>query len=110
MPNWKKRAQNREDSTLLLQQAEVGFTSHNAGAHLIVRHHGLVVNFWPGTGLWRCISGGEGRGVRNLIDWLQRASKAEVVFKDTFIERRDDAFLQAVVDHEEFFNAKQSNR
>ncbi len=46
----EKRANNREQSTTLLQEKGVPFVSRNGGAHLIVTYDGTVVDFWPGTG------------------------------------------------------------
>lgn len=69
-----KRASNRENSTDLLRREGVKFTTHNAGAHLIVEANGYVVDFWPGTGKWATRGyrfGLVGRGVRNLLRHLK---------------------------------------
>lgn len=66
-----KRANNRVSSAELLRKAGVDFESRNAGAHLIVSSARVVVDFWPGTGLW--IERGRarrGRGVRKLIKFV----------------------------------------
>jgi hypothetical protein len=68
-----KKAHNREGSPALLTAAGIAFDVRNNGAHLIVSHNGLVVDFWPGTGKWiPRPSGRPGRGVRPLIAFLKR--------------------------------------
>lgn len=64
----EKHASNREQSTAMLAAAGIQFESKNAGAHLIVKASGFLIDFWPGTGLWqvRGLSNRK-RGVRNLI-------------------------------------------
>lgn len=46
----QRRAGNRKNNTALLDAAGVAYEAKNGGAHLIVRHGGMVVDFWPGTG------------------------------------------------------------
>lgn len=48
----EKRELNRKQSTYLLTQLGLELESKNGGAHLIVRYQQLVIDFWPGTGLW----------------------------------------------------------
>jgi hypothetical protein len=66
----EKRASNRAWSTQLLAESGVFFTSHNAGAHLIVAERW---DFWPGTGRFNERKGRpghpkrEGRGVQRLL-------------------------------------------
>lgn len=67
-----KRASNREASARNLAAAGIPFESKNNGAHLIVSAPGLVVDFWPGTGLWAVRGTNERRrGVRQLITRLR---------------------------------------
>lgn len=66
--NKEKRACNRENSAKILLQNEVEFTTHNNGAHLIVKGRCGTVDFWPGTGRWQLRSGRSGFGVKNLIN------------------------------------------
>lgn len=70
-----KRASNRASSPELLREAGFTFTTHNAGAHLIVSApQGYVVDFWPGTGKWATRGfrfALVGRGVANLIKHLK---------------------------------------
>lgn len=72
----KKRAHNREQAPLLLTEAGVTFESKSGGAHLIVRDGELVINFWPGTGLW-VVQGhpAHHRGVFRLIKHIKRTGK-----------------------------------
>ena len=69
----QKRANNREGSAHFLKEAGLSFESKNDGAHLIVRHYPLVIDFWPGTGLWQ-VRGKpfRRRGVRSLIDYARK--------------------------------------
>lgn len=54
-----------------LEAAGIQFESKNGGAHLVVSAAGLVVDFWPGTGLWVVRGTNERRrGVRHLIKRL----------------------------------------
>lgn len=47
----ERRALNRTQSTKLLIDAHVSFTSHNLGAHLVLGSHVHGdIDFWPGTG------------------------------------------------------------
>lgn len=49
----------------------IPFVAKNGGAHLIVSAAGLVVDFWPETGLWAVRGTNERRrGVRHLIKRL----------------------------------------
>lgn len=32
----------------------VPFSIHNGGAHFVITHNGLTVDFWPGTERWIC--------------------------------------------------------
>lgn len=72
-----KRRSNTEFSTELLRENGVAFTSHNAGAHLIVATRW---DFWPSTGKYRERRGRPGkplrtgRGVRNLMKLLEEES------------------------------------
>lgn len=78
----EKRAKNRANSTALLTEKGVFFTSHNQGAHLIVAD---AWDFWPGTGKFgerRGRSGKpkrEGRGVHNLLRIIQEEGHAAPV-------------------------------
>ena len=67
----RKRANNRDASAWNLTAAGIPFESKNGGAHLVVSAAGLVVDFWPGTGLWVVRNTNERRrGVRSLIKRL----------------------------------------
>lgn len=67
----RKRSSNRESSSRLLAEAGISFEPKNGGSHLIVSGAGVVVDFWPGTGLWVVRGSKERRrGVRQLITRL----------------------------------------
>lgn len=64
----RKRARNRAYSALTLSELGVLFESRNDGAHLIVRGQSSVIDYWPGTGLWRERgSVATGRGIKSLV-------------------------------------------
>lgn len=67
----EKRAGNRMSSAEILKSKGIAFESKSFGVHLIVRHAGKTVDFWPGTGKW-IIRGGPSRGcgVKNLLRQL----------------------------------------
>lgn len=67
----QKRKHNRESSAEILTNNCVQYDVRNSGAHLIVRHGNLVVDFWPGTGRW-IVRGDEvkGFGVFKLLHHL----------------------------------------
>ena len=78
----QKRSDNREASASLLSRAGVVFEPKNHGAHLIVLAGPLVVDFWPGTGLWIVRGATERRrGVRKLIDFVEQARAGLVEVK-----------------------------
>ena len=68
-----KRAKNRENAPRLLKEAGITFDVYNSGAHLIVGHGDVVVDFWPGTGLWiPRTENTRGYGVHNLISYMEK--------------------------------------
>ena len=72
----RRRARNRENSAAVLRTKGIAFEERNAGAHLIVRHAGTVVDFWPGTGKWIMRGSGlSGRGMQNLINRLREVTR-----------------------------------
>jgi len=71
-----KRASNREQSARTLTQFEVPFTTHNYGAHLIIKCGEQIIDFWPGTGKWIVRGGADGRrGVMHLVKFYQNKLK-----------------------------------
>ena len=76
----EKRAANRAASPEILKANGIAFSSSNAGAHLVVDHFGVLVDFWPGTGLWHVRSVShrmKGRGVFPLVRYLKRREPAK---------------------------------
>lgn len=73
----EKRAQNRQSSAAILAERGVAFEEKNNGAHLIVKHAGKTIDFWPGTGKWidRAFAQhtGKGRGVHGMLRYLNVA-------------------------------------
>lgn len=68
----ERRASNRNRSADKLKSLGVEFDSKNDGAHLIVTHNGVTVDFWPGTGKFipRTPNPRHGRGIFNLLKLL----------------------------------------
>lgn len=48
-----RRARNRATGLAVLRSLGVQITAKNRGSHLIVRTGAVVIDYWPGTGLWR---------------------------------------------------------
>lgn len=71
-----KREGNRLGSTKMLEVAKIPFVSLNNGAHLVIQYTEpkLIIDFWPGTGLWRVRHTRpeyKKRGVRKLLSYIQ---------------------------------------
>lgn len=68
----ERRAKNRDSSAALLRQHSIAFEEKNGGAHLVISDNAsLTVDFWPGTGKWKCRGSGQtGRGVFALLKRL----------------------------------------
>jgi hypothetical protein len=67
----EKKASNKVDSTSILDREGIVYESHNHGVHLVVKHNGKVVDYWPSTGKFiNRTTGWKGRGVRKLINHL----------------------------------------
>lgn len=78
LPGKERRAANRCRSTGMLTGLGLQFEIKNDGVHLIVRHEGQTVDFWPGTGKYKPRKPGTqyGRGVFNLLKYLGIDPKA----------------------------------
>jgi hypothetical protein len=67
----EKRQRNTISSTDVLKHKNITFVSKNNGAHLVICHSDLTVDFWPATGKWIVRkSPKEGRGVFKLLKYL----------------------------------------
>lgn len=75
--DWKKikqqkRASNREHSAAFLRSEGIAFVSLNDGAHLRVSAGSELIDFWPGTGLWKVQGASQSkRGVYRLVAYLK---------------------------------------
>lgn len=76
MPNWEKREFNRRESKRILTENNIAFEEFNDGAHLKIKAWDFVIDFWPGTGLFRHPQG-EGRGVFELIAFMKKEEKVQ---------------------------------
>lgn len=68
-----RRANNRQKSAEILTRNNINFEPKNHGAHLVVTHKDVTVDFWPGTG--KFVFRGRptyGRGVFNLLRKLRK--------------------------------------
>jgi hypothetical protein len=67
-----RRATNQQRSCALLRFLGVEFEVKNEGVHLIVKHNGKTVDFWPSTGKYipREPKPKHGRGVFNMLKML----------------------------------------
>lgn len=69
----ERRRHNRESSPLRLNENAIEYTTHNNGAHLVVKGVGETIDFWPGAGLWVVRKKNkDGTGVFNLIKYIAR--------------------------------------
>ena len=74
----EKRARNRERGAERLETEGIAHETKNDGAHLIVSHCGIIVDYWPGTGLWRVRSSGESqRGIGSLVARCRLAERTK---------------------------------
>ena len=62
----QKRKANAEYSTAFLIRKRIPFTSLNGGVMLRIDVKGLVIDFFPSTGLWLLKDGTRNRGIFNL--------------------------------------------
>ena len=66
-----KRERNTKSSTDVLMNKKVSFVRKNNGAHLVICHFDLMIDFWPATGRWIVRkSPKESRGVFKLLKYL----------------------------------------
>ena len=50
----QRRASNRTNSALVLEERGIPFESKSDGVHLVVGNKPYLFDFWPGTGKWKC--------------------------------------------------------
>ena len=69
------RTQRRENAPELLKDANIPFTEHNNGAHLILDTHLGFIDFWPGTTKWKTRTFPEqsGYGLTKLLQLIKPA-------------------------------------
>lgn len=63
-------AQLRENVPRTLRGFGVNFSSHNNGAHLIVESKFGLIDYWPGTGKWKCRNGDAGFSLDGLLGYM----------------------------------------
>ncbi len=64
----KKTSRNRTYCRGKLTDRGIPFTAHNKNAHLVVTGSMEIIDYWPGTGLFKGRQTGvKGRGISNLI-------------------------------------------
>lgn len=68
------RTQRRENAPELLGKANIPFTEHNNGAHLMLDTHLGFVDFWPGTTKWKVRDSAKaGYGLTKLLQLIKPA-------------------------------------
>ena len=65
-----RRAINRENARGILDGANIRYIDYSDGKHLGVLKGVAVIDFWPGTGLWK-YKGDKGRGIDSLIGYVR---------------------------------------
>jgi hypothetical protein len=75
-----KRAANRESGLMQIHKTGVAYTSHNAGAHIVITCARGIIDFWPGTGKyitrqWKGGYGLTGRGLRHVLRLIEESKK-----------------------------------
>lgn len=70
-----QRSTNRERGAFQLTSRGFKFESKNDGAHLVVKHGGRTVDYWPGPGKW-IVRGSRrrGHGVFDLMRLLEQTT------------------------------------
>lgn len=48
-----RKSRRRDNAVLALQERGVAFKTKNRGYHLVIACGSGIIDFWPGTGLWR---------------------------------------------------------
>ena len=66
-----KKESNRKSSTPMLSDAGYQFETRNGGIHLIIKHQGVTIDYWPSTGKWIPRGGTASRGIRPLLNYLR---------------------------------------
>jgi hypothetical protein len=66
----ERRVRNTTRSTQLLKDKGVEFEAKNGGCHLRISHGDETVDFWPSTGLFMVKNVEKGRGVHNLLKYI----------------------------------------
>ena len=69
-----RRATNRENAQGILDGAGIRYMDYSQGKHLGVLKGVAIVDFWPGTGLWKH-KGDQGRGIESLIAYVKGDAK-----------------------------------
>lgn len=71
-----KKRRNLEYSTEILRSLEIQFESKNGGVHLIVKHNGFIIDYWPSTGKFKDRKSEKyQRGIKNLVNYLKGKTK-----------------------------------
>lgn len=97
-----QRSQNRDAAPAKLNAAGIDFQSSNGGAHIIIKHGDVVIDFWPGTDKWKLRGGLLNRnGIESLIEFCNREKpkasiKVTSVFGDARIEVSDGLHVIAL--------------
>lgn len=55
----QERAKNRVGAADTLRAMGYVVSEHNGGAHVVIQHAGITIDYWPGPGRWRRRDGQE---------------------------------------------------
>lgn len=68
-----RRAEHRAHAIAVLTNRGYHFETRNDGVHLIVEAALGKIDYWPGTGLWKCRYGTQqGRGIASVLQHLSK--------------------------------------
>lgn len=71
----ERRDLRLEEAPKALAAAGIEYVRRNYGAHFIIRHAGLVVDFWPSRGKWAVRGGRRGHRIQPLVALLLSAAR-----------------------------------
>lgn len=69
----EKKAYNQRESTKILKDFEIEFSSHNNEYHYMIPHKNTIIDFYPTTGkFWDKSTKHRGRGIMNLLLYMEK--------------------------------------
>ena len=71
------KCQNIFNSVGELEKNNIEYVVKNEGHHLVIKHKGHKVNFWPSSQLFNTHNGKRAYGIKNLINYLDKLIQKE---------------------------------